>query len=273
MMVTICSMSPRGCVARARRRAAERSTAATTAAGTAAAAADRRRRRRRRSRRHRRHHRSRHRRRRRRSRRRHRHRRLLERARETELGGVVEVGHLEEEVTDVVDDGEGLLAKGLVAGDHDHAVLDRELRAVEIVADLLEDPLQGRVRGHLAELQLDLGVRADADQVERLPVGIELDAGDLLHVLDDLVERVVLEVDRDGLVQLGHGSPVLLGLAEAGRRVAADGELRPVLGIGHQPLVERAGAADVRRGRDGRLEVLLSEVAAHSRHGVWEYSR
>ena len=182
-------------------------------------------------------------------------------AADAEVRGVVEVGDVEDQVADVVDDRRDLLPQGAVGGDDHHAVLDRELGAVEVVADLLEDPLDRGVGGDLAELEGHRLVTADADRLERLPVGIDLHAGDLPEVGHHLVEVVVVEVDRDHPVEIRHDLAVRLGLAEAGGPVAADAQLRPVLRIGDER-ADRAGtgAGDVRAGGDARLERLATHL-------------
>ena len=70
-----------------------------------------------------------------------------DRGAEVEVRGVVEVGHLEKQVSDVVDDRDLALAKSVLGGDHHHAVLDAELGTVEVVTELLEHAAQGDFGG------------------------------------------------------------------------------------------------------------------------------
>ena len=118
---------------------------------------------------------------------------------DVEIRRIVEVGNLEKKISNVVDERHHATTKRVFRGDHDHAILDAELRTIEAIAQLFEHAAKSHISLDSTEFECDLVIGSDADGLKRLPVGVDLDFSDRLHVVDDLLEGVSLEVDRHAL--------------------------------------------------------------------------
>ncbi|MFN9951538.1 MAG: hypothetical protein ACK55I_00425, partial [bacterium] len=101
------------------------------------------------------------------------------------------------------------------AADDDHAVLDRVVGALALVAKLLHHALEGHLGGHILERHGDGVIRADAHALEGLPVGIEVDLAHIAHVVEHRVELVAVELERIRLAERSHRLAVGRGLAVA----------------------------------------------------------
>ena len=134
-----------------------------------------------------------------------------------------------DQVADVVRLGERLAERGLRARDHEHLVLDlvgQPQRA--------EHQLQRRLELDVAGRQGDGGGVGDLGVAQRLGIEDEVQPGVVGQEVDRLLQRLLVHVDRDRLLELGLDGErpgVLLGLERGIDPEPLAGQVLEVLGV------------------------------------------
>ena len=130
-------------------------------------------------------------------------------ASEVELGSFLEVGHPHEQVADVVLTDAGFGAEVVLRRDTDHALIDGEADGSDVAhrrGGLLQREAEHLRRGSALQVDGDGRVLLDARGFEGGPVDEDVHAGGEADEVDHRHEALIVEVDRDPLLEPIEGT-------------------------------------------------------------------